>query len=83
MRRSSGKNEFLDICAPAAVVLFLLASEEDGPLKMDLIAAAAVDEEVELRREEEEAAAAFADWSRVVRRSQRHDGQKPVKFSSG
>lgn len=54
---------------------------EEGTLKMALSAAAAVEvvaEEVEGLREDE-----ADDWSKVVRRSQRHEGQKPVNCSSG
>ncbi|KAJ0442129.1 hypothetical protein HanRHA438_Chr16g0753051 [Helianthus annuus] len=80
VRRSSGMNsKFL--------FLFLEFSlDEEGSLNSDLITAAVVvvAEEVELRREEEEATAVgLADWSRVWSRSQRHNGQKPEKFSSG
>lgn len=59
----------------------LTAEEVEGLEKRDLRAAAA--EEVELRREEEEGLLLAEDWSKVVRRSQRHSGQKPENFSSG
>nr|GEW16136.1 hypothetical protein [Tanacetum cinerariifolium] len=47
-------------------------------LKRALIA-----EEVELRREDDAPPADVADWSSVVRRSHKHDGQNPVKASVG
>lgn len=69
VRRSSGRNKEEDGVA---------AAMED--LKMALMAAAAVEV---LREEEQEEEAPFVEGSRTARRSQRQEGQKPVKFSSG
>lgn len=86
MRRSSGKNEVGLLEGFGGGGLLVVAVNEVEGLeeeeeKRDLRAAAAEEEEVEGRREEEEG---FEElWSRVVKRSQRHEGQKPVNCSSG
>lgn len=50
-----------------------------GGLKMALRAAAAVEEVGGFREEEAE----VVEGCKTASRSQRHEGQKPVKFSSG
>lgn len=86
MRRSSGKNEvgLLESFGGGGLVVVAVKEVEgleEEEEKRDLRAAAAEEEEVEGRREEEEGFEEF--WSRVVKRSQRHEGQKPVNCSSG
>lgn len=85
VRRNSGRNEEgleglgrggFAVAGNEAVGL-----EEEEEEKRDLMAAAAAEEEeVEGRREEE---GLEDDWSNVVSRSQRQEGQKPVNCSSG
>lgn len=77
MRRSSGKNDD----ELGGLLLRPPAPELEEGLKMALSAAAAVEEMGGLRAEEEEAAEELG--SSTARRSQRHMGQNPVKFSSG
>lgn len=56
--------------------------EEEERLKMAIRAEAAAEEEGGLR-EKEEVAEAEEEGSKMVRRSQRHEGQWPVKCSLG
>lgn len=77
VRRSSGKNEVVG----GRLLLLLLLRWEVEERKIALRAAAAVEEVGGLRVEDEEEALLFG--SRPARRSQRHEGQKPVKFSCG
>lgn len=84
VRRNSGRNEDglegLGRGGLAVAENEVVGLEEEEEEKRDLMAAAAEEEEVEGRREEE---GLEDDWSNVVRRSQRQEGQKPVNCSSG
>lgn len=82
VRRSSGKNEV----GLTGLGGGLTPEEEEteGFAKRDLIAAAAEDDEVEGRLEEDEGLLLpLLLLSKVVSRSHRHSGQKPVNCSSG
>lgn len=84
VRRNSGRNEEgLEGFGRGGLAVAeneVVGLEEEEEEKRDLMAAAAEEEEVEGRREEE---GLEEDWSSVVRRSQRQEGQKPVNCSSG
>lgn len=84
VRRSSGKKEVtLAGLGGGGLVKIEPEGLEEEEEKMDLRVAAAEEEEVEGRREKEEGLLEEEEWSRMVRRSQRQEGQKPVNCSSG